>query len=187
MKLRYKNFKGKTYFVRQSRTKTGKIKYICSTKESDSDLEALPDGMDFYENAIGLVSIREKLISRITGEEFQLVQTECKRLAAPHFVRFELSEDAISVHSAKRIDLSMFGLLGKSSDDGTYDYLTYSSFITPCLRFTLVDEKKRTFSVERMCFMGAEDEWYFLECGKLADLVRKYAPHIEKESMFDFL
>ena len=187
MKLRYENYKGQTYFVRQSRTKTGKIKYTCSTKETDSDLEALPDGMEFHENAMGLVCIRKKLISRIADEEYRFIQTECKRLAAPHFVRFDLSENAVSVHSAKRIDLSMFGIRRKTPDDGTYDRLSFSASIMPCLRFTLVDETKREFSVERMCFMGDEDEWYFLECGTLANLVRKYAPHIEKESLFDFL
>ena len=51
MKAQYKNFRGKTYFVRQMQTKNGKVKYVCSTKESDSDLEVLPSGMEFYEKA----------------------------------------------------------------------------------------------------------------------------------------
>jgi hypothetical protein len=57
----------------------------------------------------------------------------------------------------------------------------------PSLRFSLEDEEKREFFVERMSFMGDEDKWYYLESGSLAELVKKYAPHIEKESMFDFL
>lgn len=185
MKLQYKNFRGEVYFVRQSQTKTGKMKYVCSTKESDSDLETMPDGMEFYEKASGLVGIRKELVSKITDEEYLFVQTECKRLAAPNLVRFELSEDAVSVYSAKKLDLSMFGIM-PCRTDVSEDFLTTSSFM-PALRFVLADEKKREFAVERMCFMGDQDEWYFLECGKLAQLVKKYAPHIEKGSMFDFL
>lgn len=71
--------------------------------------------------------------------------------------------------------------------DKADDLLGSSASFMPSLRFSLVDEKKREFAVERMCFMGNQDEWYFLECGKLEKLVKKYAPHIEKESMFDFL
>ena len=43
----------------------------------------------------------------------------------------------------------------------------------PSLRFSLEDEEKREFSVERMSFMGDEDEWYYLESGPLAELVKK--------------
>ena len=57
----------------------------------------------------------------------------------------------------------------------------------PSLRFSLEDEEKREFSVERMSLMGDADEWYYLESGPLAELVKNYAPHIEKESMFAFL
>jgi len=186
MKLQYQNFRGKVYFVRQSLTKTGKVKYVCSTKESDSDLNVMPDGMEFYEKASGLVGIRKKLVSKITEEEYKFVQTECQRLAAPNWVRFELSEDAVSVYSAKKLDLSRFGIMPFQMDKAD-DLLASSASFMPSLRFSLADEKKREFAVERMCFMGDQDEWYFLECGKLEKLVKKYAPHIEKESMFDFL
>ena len=187
MKLQYQNFRGKTYFARQSLTKTGKVKYVCSTKESDSDLEKMPDGMEFYEKVSGLVGIRKKLVSRITDEEFQFIQTECKRLAAPNWVRFELSEDAVSVYSAEKLDVSMFGFFPERSTAKVNAILASSASFMPALRFSLADEKTREFAVERMCFLEDQDEWYFLECGKLAKLVKKYAPHIEKESMFDFL
>ena len=187
MKVQYKNFKGKTYFVRQMQTKNGKEKYVCSTKESDTDLEVLPDGMEFYEKANGVVGIRKKLVSRITEEEFNFVQKEYKRLAAPNLVRFELSKNSITVYSAEKMDFTLFGIpmccSKKKADDQSEAFATYM----PSLRFSLEDEKKREFSVERMSFMGDEEEWYFLESGSLKKLIKKYAPHIEKESMFDFL
>ena len=70
-------------------TKNGKVKYVCSTKESDSDLEVLPSGMEFYEKASWVVGIRKKLVSKITKEEFKFVEKECKRLAAPNLGFFD--------------------------------------------------------------------------------------------------
>lgn len=188
MKAEYKNFKGKTYFVRQTLTKTGKVKYVCSTKKSNSDLKTLPAGMEFYEKANGLVGVRKKLVSKITDEEYRFVQTECKRLAAPNWVRFELAANSVSVYSAEKIDLSsLVGFAIRCSLKKADSLLQAAADFLPSLRFTLADEKTREFSVERMCFMGEKDEWLFLENGKLDELVKKYAPHIEKESMFDFL
>ena len=43
----------------------------------------------------------------------------------------------------------------------------------PLLRFSLEDEEKREFSVERMSFMGDEDECYYLESGPLAKNMRR--------------
>ncbi|MBO5721565.1 MAG: hypothetical protein J6S19_00500 [Lentisphaeria bacterium] len=186
MKIQYKNFKGKVYFVRETHTKTGKIKYVCSTKESVSDLEVLPDGMEFYEKASGLVGIRKKLVSKITDAEYQFIQTECKRLASPNWVRFELFKDSAVVYSTKKIDLSALGLPSCCSKEKADSLLFSVATFMPALRFSLNNEKTRIFSVERRCFME-EDEWYFLESGKLSELIKKYAPHIEKESMFDFI
>src|SRR5262249_35269297 len=56
------------------------------------------------------------------------------------------------------------------------------------LRFTLEDAKARLFQIERWCFRGSIDNWYYLEGGKpLSYLVRKYAKHLGKESFFDLL
>ena len=56
------------------------------------------------------------------------------------------------------------------------------------MRFTLADPEARLFQVERWCFKGSIDNWFFLEGGKpLVDLVRKYVKHIGKESFFELM
>ena len=66
---------------------------------------------------------------------------------------------------------------------------TYYGNYMKVLRFTLVDEEKRTFSVQRWCFRGSIDDWIDLwssgHHGKLLDLVRKFCPHIGQDSFFD--
>lgn len=61
IKLQYKIFKGAN-FIRQSLAKTGRVKYVCPAKESDSDLNAMPDRAEFYKKASGLVGIWKKQV-----------------------------------------------------------------------------------------------------------------------------
>ena len=59
------------------------------------------------------------------------------------------------------------------------------------MRFTLVDEKDRTFRVQRWCFRGSIDRWIDLwesgGKGKLSDLVKRFCPHIGQESFFELM
>ena len=59
------------------------------------------------------------------------------------------------------------------------------------MRFTLVDEEARTFRVQRWCFRGSIDRWIDLYLagseGNLKDLVKKFCPHIGKESFFELM
>jgi hypothetical protein len=55
------------------------------------------------------------------------------------------------------------------------------------LRFTLTDETTGQFSVDRWCFRGSIDDWFFLDCGELRKLVEKYCRHLGKESFFELM
>jgi hypothetical protein len=225
MKIQYKNFKDQIYFVHTKPTKTGKIRYICSLKESDSNLSSMPDGMEFYENANGKVFLRKKLVSAIDRFEYITVESKCKQLASPNFVRFELSEKSITVFSAPRYEYiselptkdiltkefqaikNMLFAGAESCDEfeanlsilnekfnAALEYKAEENinrdskraYYLPALRFTLEDEKTREFSIERMHYYSDKEEWIYLESGKLVKLIDKYAPHIEKESLYEF-
>jgi len=54
------------------------------------------------------------------------------------------------------------------------------------MRFILKDEEKRTFVVERYCFLGSIDDWIFLEqSDNLKKLVMKYCRHLGRDSFYD--
>jgi len=52
----------------------------------------------------------------------------------------------------------------------------------------LRDREAATFALKRWCYRGSVDDWtYALAQGSLEELVRKYAPHLGKESFFDLM
>jgi hypothetical protein len=59
------------------------------------------------------------------------------------------------------------------------------------MRFILVDERDRTFRVQRWCFRGSIDRWIDLydspSEGNLPDLVKSFCPHIGQESFFELM
>ena len=92
----------------------------------------------------------------------------------------------IVVHHAERIalDLKRFGI-------ALTELPTFNQRYMKVMRFTLVDEKNRTFRVQRWCFRGSIDRWIDLyesrSEGKLADLVKRFCPHIGQESFFELM
>ena len=44
-----------------------------------------------------------------------------------------------------------------------------SARFTPVLRFILADESKRTFYVERWCYLGSIDDWVDIERGRAVE------------------
>jgi hypothetical protein len=56
------------------------------------------------------------------------------------------------------------------------------------LRFKLANPQKREYRAERWCFRGSIDDWIDLPgCGSLAELVEKYAKHLNRESFYDLM
>ena len=59
---------------------------------------------------------------------------------------------------------------------------------TKMLRFDLVDPNKRIYSAQRWCFRGSIDGWMPLfGWGTLADIVEKYARHLDQDSFFELM
>ena len=66
-------------------------------------------------------------------------------------------------------------------DDITAQGIHYS----PMLQFLLEDEKRRTFTAQRYCFIGSIDDWIDIGHGPLTTLVKRYVKHLGQESYFD--
>jgi hypothetical protein len=68
------------------------------------------------------------------------------------------------------------------------EWLQRNCNYSPMLRFSLTDADERLFSIERWCYLGSVDDWYFLSGGKpLMTLAEEYVPHIGKESFFELI
>ena len=59
---------------------------------------------------------------------------------------------------------------------------------TPLLRFTLLDEARRTFQTERYCFRGSIDDWIDVGWpGLLEKLCKLYVRHLGQESFYELM
>src|SRR5215813_14939816 len=72
--ITYTNAKGKTYYLHQGTTKTGKPKYHFSMQSEGTLAASLPGGFEIYENPNAQVFLRRIPPKLITDEERQVVE-----------------------------------------------------------------------------------------------------------------
>ena len=161
MAIQHVNRKGKTYYLHQGKTKTGKTKYFMSGRADGELAESIPEGFEIHEDPNALVSIRKVVPTLVTPEEVALVQESASKSAG-------------------------VWALAQAEGEHIVVHLREGSRYTPMFRFTLVDEQKRRFAVERWCFRGSIDDWFpLLSEGDLKPLVKKTLPHLGKESFYE--
>ena len=81
---------------------------------------------------------------------------------------------------------SFMETLGVAPDPAKIARRVRSSRHSKMMRFVLEDPRRRRFTAQRWCFRGSIDRWIFLGGpAALPELVRKYAPHLGRESFFD--
>lgn len=180
-KIKYKNCRGDTYYVRQVEGKRG-TRYVCSIKESDNDLHELPDGYEFSENPNGKVVCRKKLVSLIKGAEVQLAETLCSELVTIELTKVEQKKDHIIIHSGKQAKLSL--IFPEVNKDLIRETALRTTPFEPVLKFEIFDEDQRNFIAYRMTWRG-DCDWMMLSMGPLEILLKKYVPHIGHDSFYE--
>jgi hypothetical protein len=80
MAVTHVNRKGQTFYLHETRTKTGKPKYSFSMKDDGVLVGAIPGGYEVHENPDAQVFLRKTLPRFITDHEVALV-----RLTTRHF------------------------------------------------------------------------------------------------------
>lgn len=196
MGLEYTNRRGDRYYVFQGQTKTGKPKYYCARKASESGtpVERLPDDYEIYERPDNvLVSIRKIRPSQIQPfEREQLTQWADKLARTP--VMVDVDGDYMIVYAADtNPDASiraMHLIFGEciGGEDKQREWVLQHTRYSAMFRFTLKDEDKRLYSIERWCFRGSVDRWIHLDNGiPLEDLAKTYLPHLGHESFYELM
>src|SRR4051794_34521742 len=177
MPVTHMNRKRHTYYLHAGKTKTGNPKYWFS-KSAEGDLvESIPGGYEVYENPESQVFLRKIVPQLVTPAEIAVVEAGLKRFSAGQYCLVDVQGEHIVVYHAERIDLGLeqFGFSVRELPPSVLRY-------EKVMRFTLADEKERTFRVQRWCFRGSIDRWIDLWMsggrGKLLDLVKKFCPHI---------
>ncbi|KON27026.1 hypothetical protein AC481_05930 [miscellaneous Crenarchaeota group archaeon SMTZ-80] len=191
MAIKYINSRGDTYYLHEGKTKTGKPKYFFSMKKDGVLVDSIPAGYEIYENPNAQVFLRKILPKIFTDEEINIVENIIKKCTKLTRFKIDIKGNKITVFLPDQdIDSlkQIFSTSAYSSDFKLNQLLSRVLTYSPMMRFVLVNEKKRIFQVERMCFLGSIDDWIFLdESSNLAQLVERYAGHLGKESFFDLM
>ncbi len=193
MPIQYVNRRGDTYFLHEGKTKTGKPKWFFSKKADGNLAEAIPSGYEIYENHNAQVFLRTIVPMLVTKEEIDTVEQGVRNLSKSRYFLVEAKGNSIIVFIADQRDPDSlvetltdgFGIPNAEKLAAIMQrILTY----TAMMRFTLVDEKQRRFSVERWCFRGSIDDWFpLMGSGDLARVVKHFVPHLGAESFYELM
>jgi hypothetical protein len=187
--ITHTNAKGKTYYLHQDTTKTGKPKYYFSMESNGALAESIPEGFEIYENPNAQVFLRRIPPKVITDEERQVVEEGMRKYAGVQDCKIDVKGNVIVVYTPNQ-SVGEFAQLLKGlnpfiSEAKVREYFARSVQYSPMLQFVLADEKRRTFTAQRYCFRGAIDDWIDIGYGPLTTLVKQYVPHLGQESYFD--
>ena len=195
MSIEYVNRRGDRYYLLQGETKTGKPKYYCSRKSSGVPVERLPDGFELHESpANGMVSVRKIRPTRIMPWERECVVRLAKQLAVGSDVIVDVDGDSLVVYASDADPQGMTKTLDRFLGFGAvpagkvHEMIAKTSQYSATLRFTLTDEEERRYSAERWCWRGRIDNWIPLAYEMdLEGLLKKYLPHVGRESFFELI
>jgi len=189
MTITHINRQGKTYYLHEGKTKTGKPKYFFSLKSAGTLMDILPEGYEIYENPNAQVFLRKIRPQIVTPTEVAIVRDGVQRYAqVKHFIVDVKGKHIVVYLCDQNVDalmsLTSLGLGGNSArlPETLLGAVTYS----PMMQFVLEDEKTREFGVDRWCFRGSVDDWIWLDSDRdLKALVKKYGAHLGRESFYE--
>src|SRR5215470_7854542 len=170
--ITYTNAKGKTYYLHQGTTKTGKPKYHFSMQSEGTLAETIPVGFEIYENPNAQVFLRRIPPKIITEEERQIVEDGMRKYAEVRDYKIDVKGNAIVVYTADQDIETLAGLFQGIYPDPTTNpqlltLLRNEIHYSPMLQFLLEDAKRRLFTARRYCFRGAIDDWIDIGHGSL--------------------
>lgn len=189
MTVTHTNRKGKTYYLHQGTTKTGKPKYFFALRDEGDLVASIPPGYEIYENPNGQVFLRKVRPQLITDEEVATVEAGMQKYCRLENYIVDVKKDTILIYTPDQdVDLlaetfEIFpGVQIERAKTALQSVLSYS----PMLQFVLVDKEKRLFEARRYCFLGSIDDWISISGAEpLSELVKTYVQHLGEESYYD--
>jgi hypothetical protein len=188
----YTNRKGRTYYLCQGVTKTGKPHCYFTQKPKGEVMKHIPEGYRISESVNGRVSLIKDRPMQILPEEVSAVGAALRRHTKTQNYRIHVKHDRIEVYE----------LVGPSAEDLTIalarqglgspeladriraEREEYGQF-TPVLRFVLADKARRIFRVERASYV--DDGWDdVFQMGPVDELASRWIPRLGTDEFFDY-
>jgi hypothetical protein len=188
----YTNRQGRTYYLCQGLTKTGKPRYYFARELKGEPMEQVPEGYEIRENVNGLVFLAKVRPVQILPGEVTAVEAAVQRHPKAHNYRIDVRDNRIEVYERVGADLEelvpalqrMGAPIGGRTEE-LRRVLEQGARFSPVLRFILVDEGKRTFRAERWCYLGSIDDWIDVgPTGRVHRLARKLIPRLGTDAFF---
>ena len=201
MTIEYTNRIGKTYYLREGKTKTGKPRYFFSGQKNGKGetVDYLPEGYEVYEHPENAqVFLRKKRPQLITDLEKELVKKQTETLKRSRRYRVDCLDEYITIYESNT-DLGNFPNIlknvlehtparsGVDFDEAMTTLVNAADrHYTAMLRFRLVDKEQRIFTAERFCFRGAIDDWLYLDGpDNLDNLAKRWINILGTDKFFD--
>jgi hypothetical protein len=151
--------------------------------------KSIPEGFEIYENPNAQVFLRRIPPKIITDEERQVVEDGMRKYASVQDYKIDVRGNAIAIHTAHQESETfreMFtGFRPDLDQTKIAEFVAQAVHYSPMMQFLLEDEKRRTFTAQRYCFIGSIDDWIDIGHGLLPTLVKRYVKHLGKESYFE--
>jgi len=193
MPITYTNRKGKTYYLCQGVTKTGKPRYYFAREPKGEPVEQIPEGFKISESVNGIVSLVRDHPALIRPEEVAAVEAAVGRHPKSHKYRVNVKHNRIEVYEQVGLDAEElaaalvqegFGMAGLA--DRLRPTMERRAQFTPVLRFILADLERRTFRTERWCYLGSIDDWIDVGPMGLVDrLACHWIPRLGTDQFFE--
>jgi hypothetical protein len=185
--IQFRNRKGKTYYLRQGKTKTGAARYFFSMKVEGDLADAIPEGYEIFENPNAHVFLRKKQPKLIWDFEKAIIEQHLPE--SPGRFLCDIKGKTVSIFEAdqdiKSLEESLRSI-GFPWMIDTAELLRTATTFSAVVRFTLQDPEERLFTLERYCFKGSIDDWmYIAGPEQLESLAKKYLKHLGRESFYE--
>ena len=193
MQVTYTNRKGKTYYLCQGVTKTGKPRYYMALEPKDEPVDQVPEGYEIRESVNGVVSLAKKRPLQILPQERAAVEAAIERHPKSRNYRIDVKGKQIVIYERTGPDvedlmpmLRMVGGASAGQIEALQEHLDQGAHFTPVMRFTLLDEEKRTFYTERWCYLGSIDDWIHIGSdGPVHLLAQRFVPKLGSDALFE--
>jgi hypothetical protein len=193
MTVTYTNRKGVTYYLCRGITKTGKPRYYFAREVKGEPVDEVPEGFKISESVNGVVSLAKDCPSLILPEEMASVDAAIGRHPKAHNYRAAVKHDRIEIYErvGPDVDDLMAGLSGirgllAAQADRLRELQDRHAQFTPVLRFILADAERRTFRVERWCYLGSIDDWIDVgRVGPVDELAHQWMPRLGTDRLFE--
>ena len=194
MPVVHRNRKGRTYYLCESTTKTGKPRYYFSRERCKRMLTEIPEGYQIRESVNGVVSLTKMRRREIFDSEIGAVMAAVRMHPKASRYRVDTKSSDITIYERigpDRLELAAeLGIetLSKEALRRIEESERRSGQFSPMMRFILTDNERRLFSAQRMCFMSGMDDWIYLQYDKpIGKLARQLVPVLGTDQFFELV